>query len=222
MPTHTHKSYLKGQFYEKSSWADLMHKLTFSCLVVSEHLLLLGVVSLGLALLQIFGVILTSCLFARYIEGYYYGFPEKKLIHFLKVNIVISQETSTHHRKTETIRIRTTNPRKVPEEIFQPRIPRVGRKPRAEIKTVLGSVRRNIRSCRRTSATLRIPWQVTKNLYYPLTFVALMVPFSFPVEVRRLNDRIGKMEFLMTDFIGKLNDALPKVKEIVTMVAGNL
>ena len=53
-----------------------MHKLAFICLVVSEHLLLLGVVSLGLALLQIFGVILTSCLFARYIEGYYCGFPE--------------------------------------------------------------------------------------------------------------------------------------------------
>jgi len=32
---------------------------------LSEHLLLLGVVSLGLALLQIFGVILTSCLFSR-------------------------------------------------------------------------------------------------------------------------------------------------------------
>ena len=33
---------------------------------LSDHLLLLGVVSLALALLQIFGVIFTSCLFSRY------------------------------------------------------------------------------------------------------------------------------------------------------------
>jgi CD151 antigen len=32
---------------------------------LTQHLLLLGLVSLGLAMLQVIGVILTSCLFAR-------------------------------------------------------------------------------------------------------------------------------------------------------------
>ena len=36
---------------------------------LTQHLLLLGLVSLGLALLQVIGVILTSCLFSRYTTG---------------------------------------------------------------------------------------------------------------------------------------------------------